>query len=303
LNRADRTNSGRRRPQRTTATAEPKTNPELEKLHGQLSALRIRYSEDHPDVKRLRLTIDKLEQMETERERREEAALAAQPREAPKPQSRPAGEVVAASTRAPRAAQRPSVELLQARERVETLKSQVAMADKDVTARLEDEGTIRREMARTQARIERLPIREQEMAQVMRDYEISRANYQSLMAKKLAAGMATDMERRQKSERFTIVDPARIPMRPIRPNRQAMFGMGSMLGLALGLAVAIGNELRRNVLLGEWELPPGTVVMGVLPKIQVGANAGAPRWRGGVWAAVLCSAVAAAGYYVWLQRF
>jgi hypothetical protein len=76
-----------------------------------------------------------------------------------------------------------------------------------------------------------------------------------------------------------------------------------MLGLALGLAVAIGNELRRNVLLGEWELPPGTVVMGVLPKIQVGANAGAPRWRGGVWAAVLCSAVAAAGYYVWLQRF
>ena len=58
-----------------------------------------------------------------------------------------------------------------------------------------------------QARMEQLPVREQETAALTRDYEMSKTNYKSLLDKKLAAGMATDMEKRQQGERFTMLDP------------------------------------------------------------------------------------------------
>jgi capsular polysaccharide biosynthesis protein len=106
------------------------------------------------------------------------------------------------------------------------------------------------------------------------------------MGKKLAAEMATDLERRQKSQRFTIIEPARIPERPIKPNRRSMLLMGSVMGLGVGLVLAIGNEARRNVLLGDWELPANTPVLGHLPRIVLGKekhSAGSSKVRKAVW--------------------
>jgi len=48
------------------------------------------------------------------------------------------------------------------------------------------------------------------------DLAVLRENYISLLKKKMEADMAADLEKRQKSERFTILDPARIPERPIK---------------------------------------------------------------------------------------
>jgi uncharacterized protein involved in exopolysaccharide biosynthesis len=47
------------------------------------------------------------------------------------------------------------------------------------------------------------------------DLGVLRENYVSLLKKKLEADAACDLEKRQKSERFTILDPARIPEKPI----------------------------------------------------------------------------------------
>jgi uncharacterized protein involved in exopolysaccharide biosynthesis len=127
---------------------------------------------------------------------------------------------------------------------------------------------MRGDLTDLRARIERLPLREQEINRITRDYEISKGNYQALLAKKLAAEMATDMERRQKSERFTIIDPARPPLRPFARNRRMLYAGGSLVGLALGLGLAFANEFRRNVLLGDWEFPRGTVVLASLPRIR-----------------------------------
>ena len=121
-------------------------------------------------------------------------------------------------------------------------------------------------------------MREQEIAQVVRDYEISKANYRSLLDKRLAADMSTDMERRQKSERFTLLDPAQVPERPTKPNRPLLNGFGCGFGLVLALAVGFGLELKKNVLLGEWELPAGTAVLARLPHIDI---SGKPAPNGG----------------------
>jgi polysaccharide biosynthesis transport protein len=81
--------------------------------------------------------------------------------------------------------------------------------------------------------------------------------------------MATDLEHGQKSERFSIIEPAKVPTQPIRPNRRLFYLMGAVAGLLLGIVTAIGLELNRGVLLGEWELPSNTLVIGHVPDIRI----------------------------------
>jgi uncharacterized protein involved in exopolysaccharide biosynthesis len=195
---------------------------------------------------------------------------------------------------------REPAELGQARERVRDIKAQVTAVSREIDMRVADERKLRSDMGGVQGRMDRLPLREQEMAQVMRDFEVSQKNYQALLGKKLSADMATDLERRQKAERFTIVDPARTPGAPFKPNRQMLYLMGFGAALLLGIAAAFGNEMRKGVLLGEWEFPPNTVILGALPRIEIRAAApaagGSQAFRRVLWLAI--PLIAGAGYFL-----
>jgi uncharacterized protein involved in exopolysaccharide biosynthesis len=158
--------------------------------------------------------------------------------------------------------------MMKARERVETLKTQIALADRELTTRDADRQQIRRMMAAYQARIEKLPLREQEMAGVTRDYEISKANYKSLLDKKLAAGMASDMEHRQQGERFTLLDPARVPEKPVRPNRPVFSIVGCLAALLLAFGIGFAREIKKNQILGEWEIVGDMPILGRVPFID-----------------------------------
>lgn len=233
---------------------------ESERLQQQLEALRVRYNDRHPDVQRtLRLLA-----AATEAEAREPRAAA--------PAASAASDGPAAPVASPAAVAGLTIQARTAiaavNERVQSLKAQIPMADQELeNLRREREGLLR-QIADTEARIRNLPVREQQLAAVTRDYEITNLNYRSLLDKKLGADVASDMERRQKSERFVIVDMARTPERPIKPKRLILNAGGSIFGLALGLLLAFGIEFRRNAVLGEWELPAGVPVLGRVPLIK-----------------------------------
>jgi uncharacterized protein involved in exopolysaccharide biosynthesis len=140
---------------------------------------------------------------------------------------------------------------------------------KEMEARIADRQRILRSIAEYQAKVERLPIREQELAAVTRDYEMSKENYKSLLDKKMSAEMATDMERRQQAEQFTVQDPARIPSEPSKPKRLALNIGVVVAGLVISMAGAFGLELRKQCFLGEWELPPTVPVLGRVPTIVI----------------------------------
>ena len=218
-------------------------------LQAQIDLLKVHYTADYPLLKRLEA------QLLAVKAREQESVLAALPsvsgeKRAPAPASAPAG-------------------LLQLRERLSDTQAKIVQSEKELDYRLQEQQRISREMASTQARMEKLPLREQEMAQITRDYEISKANYRSLLDKKTAAEMSTDMERRAKSERFEVADPARVPEKPISPNRPLLYTLVSLLSLVVGLAVGLGREYRHGVLLGEWELPGDLTVLGHLPVIHI----------------------------------
>lgn len=239
-----------------------------EVLQEELDGLRLRYSDAHPDVVRLRGEVERFKRTED----------LARPAEA---------ETMDAAAKPGQTAPRPpgaapsSPEALRVGEQVAALRAQIKGSEKELESRRTEQERVLRDISRYQSRMERLPLREQEMARITRDYEISKENYKSLLDKKNAAEMALDMERRQKSERFTVLDPARVPEKPLKPKRPLLYAIGTIASLLLAMAAGVGLELKRNVVLGEWELPPDTLVLARLPNIEIAATAsGEPARRG-----------------------
>jgi hypothetical protein len=240
----------------SAAPPPPRPKKPSELLQEQLDTLMDRYGAQYPDVKRLKYEIA-----------RAKASEAHEAAEAPAVESGPATGTKAASKK-PVVMSNP-VEVGQARERVEVLKSQIALLDKELAARAGDEQRMSRELADYQGKLGNVPLREQELDQITRDYEITKLNYHSLLEKQISAEMSTDMERRQKSERFTLIDPAHIPERPSKPNRPFFITVGSLFGFLVVVAGAVGVELRRDRLLGEWELPEDMPVLARVPVIAM----------------------------------
>jgi len=146
--------------------------------------------------------------------------------------------------------------------------------DKEFDSRKVEQQRILHDMDVYQNRLQGLPVREQQMAQLTRDYEIAKSDYKSLLDKKMAAEMALNMERAQQSERFIVLDRAQVPDKPVKPKRPVLYAASGIAGIFAGILMGFAAELRRNVFLGEWELPSGTPVLARLPYIEVSASPG-----------------------------
>lgn len=231
--------------------------PRSEILEAQLRQLRLRYLPEYPDVIALERQIAEAKREESE------ASATAQSGET-NPADRLA--VTGPSKRRPMIV---SPELLQITERIATIRAQIAVTDHQAESLEKERQQITAAISDCQARISKLPLVEQEMAALKRNYEESANNYNSLLQKQLAAGMATDMERSQKSQRFTISDPARVPEKPIKPKRPLLTAIGCIASLVVSLLVGFAIEFRKQRFLGEWELPAGTVVLGRVPRIEM----------------------------------
>jgi succinoglycan biosynthesis transport protein ExoP len=282
----------------------PKKKSEL--LEEQLALLTVRYTPSHPDVRNLTLEI---EQVKAQEEKDEAAAKAAQSKDAASKKEEAAkrdptdGAVKETLPSNPEAVRALAAE----RERIGLLSAQVTTMNAELKTRQADQQKILAQIDSVQARLRRLPMREQEMAEVTRDYQISKANYNSLQDKIFAADMATEMERRQKSERFTVLDPAQIPEKPVSPDRPLFAGLGSFAGLVLSLGFWLFCDIRKNQLLGEWELPDGAVVLGRVPYLVIPPSAGGDRFfkRGLVTASVTVAALgiaSATAYLAWIRH-
>jgi len=72
-----------------------------------------------------------------------------------------------------------------------------------------------------------------------RDYENSIVRYQETKAKQMQADVAKQLEAESKGEKFTLIDPAALPEKPVSPNRPAIIFLGFILALGSGLGFAI----------------------------------------------------------------
>jgi polysaccharide chain length determinant protein (PEP-CTERM system associated) len=117
-----------------------------------------------------------------------------------------------------------------------------------------------------QARLNEAPAVEQQLADLTRGYDQSKADYDDLLKKKNESEMATSMEQMQQGERFTMLDPPSLPLKADFPNRLKFCGIGLGVGLALGLIVAGGFEFFDDRLHSEKEIE-SLLPMGVISEI------------------------------------
>lgn len=181
----------------------PAGSGEVEALRQQMDALKLRYTEQHPDVLRLKRQI---------------AALEAQAAEAP-PEESPAMEEAPAFD----FQSMQNIQLSQVRSEIAGQQAEIAMLKERI------------EMYRT--RVEDTPKREQELFSLKRDYENLKEAYDALQARKLEADLSVNMEKKQKGEQFQILDIARLPEKPISPKVAYLFAASVAIGLGIGGAL------------------------------------------------------------------
>ena len=132
------------------------------------------------------------------------------------------------------------------------------------------------EITKYESRIEGTTIHQQELMSIQRDYDNLQKNYQSLLEKKLAVGMAGDLEQKRQGTQMRIVEPASLPTWPEKPNLIMVMLGGLAAGCALGFGSAIGLEMLRRgfVSAEEIEVTLGLPVFAVISHFE-------SAWPGG----------------------
>lgn len=252
---------------------------DLQKLNDQLADLRSRYTERHPDVK-------KVEEQIAETQKARERFLANLNN------GSDAGAGAATGTQS-EGQVREGSPLLQ-------VQSQLKANEIEITNRERSIEEMKAKINTNQAHLNQEPVAEQELNDLSRGYEQSQANYDELLKKKNESELATSMELRQQGEHFRILDPPSLPVTPYSPNRLKMCGIGLVAGLVLGGAFTAGAEYMDDHLYSEDELKD-LVHADIISEIPPIITAEEQKTRGRVlrleWAgAALVFALIAAGF-------
>ncbi len=196
---------------------------ELETLKAQLADLSSKYTDNYPDVQKVKKQIAKTAKL------REQliADLGNQANGGSAPDTRSGARDLAEVSQDPA--------LLQLQSQLQANRTEIANREQAISG-------LQAKVSEYQGRLDDEPIREQQLADLTRGYDQSKANYDELLKKKNDSKMATSMEQMQKGRRFRTLDPASLPLKPDSPNRLKVFGMAVAFGLLVGLVVAGGIE-------------------------------------------------------------
>jgi polysaccharide chain length determinant protein (PEP-CTERM system associated) len=221
------------------APAAPAGPSRLEQLQDQLIELRSRYTDRHPDVVRLEAEIAELRKAES---RIETSSASPMP---PPP---------AASRVDP------------------ALRAQLDAVDMEIRGLQAERARILSDTAQYQARLEDVPRVEQDLLSLTRDYDNIQKSYDSLLAKRIDAHLAENLEKSRQSEQFTILEKAIPPDHPYWPNRLLFFAIGLAGGALVGVAAAFLRD-QTDATFAEGDTLqsafPGVPVLATIPQLSM----------------------------------
>jgi polysaccharide chain length determinant protein (PEP-CTERM system associated) len=248
----------------------------------ELESLRARgRTPDHPDIVRLERQIrDLAPQVRAEAE-------AAKNRDVDAPSTTP---VTAAE--------------INAQSRIRNLRAELTGLEKQIAHNEAEEERLRGLIASYQGRLDALPTRESELAELTRDYATLQASYQGLLVKREDSQLATNLEKRQAGEQFKVIDGARVMEEPVSPNRPMLIGGGIVAGLALGLLLAAFFEFRDSTFRTEDEIVLGLTlpVLALIPEIMTTVETVRRRRRNLLMSATVAVLAMGVGAAIWVMR-
>jgi polysaccharide chain length determinant protein (PEP-CTERM system associated) len=137
---------------------------------------------------------------------------------------------------------------------VADLRNQLNNANFEVDSLRKDSERLKAQIEQYQGRVEETPKREQDLAGITRDYNITQQNYQRLLDRFYEAKRAEDMEKRQQGEQFRVVDYAEPPQTPVSPNPIRMALIFIVLGLGTGAGIIVMLEMLDTTVKGVKQL-------------------------------------------------
>jgi protein tyrosine kinase modulator len=181
----------------------------LADLQSRLADLRVRYTDDYPDVIKTKNDI---------------AALQARIEKG--------GDTTPV---------KPQPDALEPME-IAQLRAQLRNYDQKLALEAKEQDQIKEAIKAYEARVQSSPTIEQQYKELTRGYQTALESYNELLKKRESAAMATSLERQQRSEQFRVLDPANLPDTPSSPNRPkfVMAGVAGGLFCGLGLALLLG---------------------------------------------------------------
>ena len=233
----------------------PAIEKELDRLRAELADLSSRYTDRYPEVQKVKIQLARTEKIRDE--------LLADLKNPPKGGNQPESAVTARELADPSQ----TSPMLQLQGQLQSNRTEITNREQAI-ARLEAA------VGEYQARLNDEPVREQQLADLTRGYDQSKANYDDLLKKENESKMATSMEEMEKGERFRMIDPPSLPLKPDFPNRLKFCGVGLGFGLALGMLVAGGFEFLDDRLHSEREIKAllPTRVLSEIPEILTPAD-------------------------------
>lgn len=207
----------------------------LEELRTQLVSLRNQFSEEYPEVIRTRNEIARLEKK--------------------------LGEPENHMTSKDQAPDNPafitlSSELAGVKSEISSVQTQLSDLDNKIAAY--------RSRITTTSRIEA------EYAVLLGEKNNIQAKHDDLMRKAMEARVSQGLEEGQKGERFTLIEPARLPEKPFKPNRMALLIIGIVLGTGLGFGTGFLREILDRTIKGPEDLTGfGIPLLAIVPSILI----------------------------------
>jgi succinoglycan biosynthesis transport protein ExoP len=237
---------------------------QLEHLQTDMDELRSRYGPNYPDVQTKTVEIKKVEQQIQELEKSH-------------PQTR-------------------SVAATGVKHHNPVVEGQIAQLSDEIQKHEARQRELKSQIAYYQSSLERAPEAEQRLTEATNDYASAADRYKRLEDHKFGADMSSDVEARQKGERFVILEPAQPPERPYAPNRPLIDLLGLVAGLATALFLVLGLEILDTTVKTQRELSERikAPVFGEIPWLITSSN----KKQGRFWTtlAVTGNMVLALGY-------
>lgn len=207
----------------------PAVDQELERLNGELQDLRAHYTEKHPDVRKVKNQIAEAEHSKVQ--------LQQTPPPTPEHKDQPS-----------------SAADLDESAPMFQLENQLTANNYEITNHQTTIKELQGRIGQYQARLNEEPVLEQQLADITRGYDQSKADYDSLLKKKNESELATNLEFQQKGEHFRVLDPPNLPLKPFSPQRIKLFGIGMALGIVLGAGFSVVREHLYDQIFSEREL-------------------------------------------------
>ena len=187
------------------ALIDPELEARIATAQKNLDMLRLQYTEQHPDIIANRRLLDQL--------LAQKADLAKNKKKNVDPGAGYSPML-----------QQMNVALSQAEARVASMRARV--------------GEYEARVARLRAQSVTAPEIEAQLAQLNRDYQVNRENYQKLVERRESARLSGDLSSATDMLTFRVIDPPTVPPQPSGPNRVRLFSLVFVGALVAGLLVA-----------------------------------------------------------------